>query len=534
MTDRKQNNIKTIKGALWRVFAVLLIFVFSVTGENIAQADETKAQQLARPGFKNEEGVTNEVTPMDYPDLTECQETLWDDLQYRGERKILKHIRAGKDGWLFRSADFRTDFSMPDEIFNYMKRVNAGLKAKGVDLYIVLQPSRAMLMSKYIDPETMPEGYDPEVARANYKALIKRFNDAGINAPDLSDIPDDLVYFFKGDPHWRREGAQWTAKQVSKMIKKNPKYEGIKKEEFSVEITWWLESEKGEFDEFVEAVCGVTIPPERRPMWATTSLSEEISEDSLFGDVTYPDIAIIGTSNTAHEEDFNFVGSLKQELKADIRNRAMSAGAFSGSGVVFYATDEFHEHPPKILLWEFLSHHNFDDPIGFRQMIAALEGPCGGDDILASKEITIDISQHIIDQDLERIQDKLIDVTQFTEEQGSELRRAQKRNAALKEGVMHEVLVFDDLESKHIKASESYLSIEVKNPEDRMINIGTLFSNGNAEEISVTRSRRAENNGHYYWEFDQKETSDLSMLQIETNKPMGTIKANLCKRKDGI
>tara|TARA_B100001989_G_scaffold253144_1_gene238402 strand:- start:2179 stop:3768 length:1590 start_codon:yes stop_codon:yes gene_type:complete len=529
MTEIHHKNYKFIKGVLLRVFTVSFIFV-SLAIEVQAQ----DAQQLARPGFKNEEGVTNDVTPMDYPDLTACQQTLWDDTQYRGDRRILKHIRSGKDGWLYRSADFRTDFTMPEETFNYMVRVNEGLKAKGVSLYVVLQPSRAIVESEYIDPETMPEGYDPAVAKANYKALIKRLNDAGIHAPDLSDPPDDLVYFFKGDPHWRREGSQWTAKKVKEMVEKNPVYDTLAREEFSVEITWWLESEKGEFDEFVEAVCGVTIPPERRPMWATTSLSEDISEASLFGDVTYPDVAIVGTSNTAHEEDFNFVGSLKQELKADIRNRAVSAGAFSGSSLLFYSTDEFHEHPPKILIWEFLSHHNFDDYVGFRQMVPALEGPCTGDDVLATKEITIDVPQYVIDQDFERIKDDLIDLTQFTEEQASELRRAKKRNAALRESLMHEVLVFEDLEDKHIKAKDSYLMIEVKNPENRLVNIGMLFSTGNAEEVDVSRSRRAENNGRYFWEFDPKEEGELIMLQIETNKPQGTIKANICKRKDGI
>lgn len=523
-------NTQFVKGALLRVFAM-----FSILMVMVVEVQAQDSQQLARPGFKNEEGVTNEVTPMDYPDLTECQNTLWDDTKYRGDRRILKHIRSGKDGWLYRSADFRTDFNMPDETFNYMVRVNEGLKAKGISLYVVLQPSRAIVMSDYIDPKTMPEGYDPNVAKANYKALIKRLNDAGIHAPDLSEPPKDIVYFFKGDPHWRREGSQWTAKKVKEMVAQNPVYNTLDREEFSVEITWWLESEKGEFDEFVEAVCGVTIPPERRPMWATTSLSEDISEASLFGDVSYPDVAIVGTSNTAHEEDFNFVGSLKQELKADIRNRAVSAGAFSGSSLLFYSTDEFHEHPPKILIWEFLSHHNFDDYEGFRQMVPAIMGPCKGDDVLASKELTIQVPQYTIDQDFERIEDQIIDVSHLTgEENASELRRMQKRNKALQESVMHEVMVFDDLEGQHILAKDSYLAIEVKNPENRMINIGTLFSTGNAEEVSVSRSRRAENNGRYFWEFDPKEEGELIMLQIETNKPQGTIKANICKKPDGI
>ena len=468
------------------LYLLLGVFIFSVL-LNFAIAQE-------RPGAKNEEGVVNVTTPEAYPDLNSCVAKLRNPDIYRGsKRRILKQIEPGKDGWLFRTADFRTDFTIEDKTFDYMVQVNEALKAKGVDLYMVIQPPRAMLMHEFIDPAHMPEGYDYRIAEDNYRAMIARLNDAGIKAVDLSNTPSDLVYFFRGDPHWRREGAQWTAEQVASMIKRNPKYDDIQREEFSIEITWWLESEKGEFDEFVEEIYDVTIPPERRPMWATTSKSD-VSEDALFGDVSYPDIAIVGTSNTAHEEDFNFVGSLKQALNADVRNRALSAGAFSGAGLLFFASEEFHEHPPKILIWEFLSHHDFDDYDGFRQMLPAIQGDCKDEDTVIS------VGPKIANMQTEALSG------------------------------LYEIIFMDYLEEKNIRAQDTYLQLDVTEPENRQLKVSILYSNGDADTIDVTRSRRGENHGRYFVDFPKEIDANLMMIQIETDKPQGKISAKLCQK----
>ena len=487
-------------------------------------ADESAP--MNRPGAKNDAGVVNVTSPDAYPDLMPCIPKLRDPLNYRGsKRKILRQIEPGKDGWLFRTADFRTDFSMPDKTFNDMLALNNELKKKGVDLYVIIQPSRAMLMHKYILPGYEPEGYDPEVARQNFKGLIKRLNDAGIHTVDLSDIPDDLIYFFKGDPHWRREGAKWSAKQVAKMVEQNPKFKDIPTEKFASEITWWLESEKGEFDEFVEDICDVTRPPERRPMWATTSLSG-VSANSLFGEVKYPEIAIIGTSNTAHEEDFNFVGSLKEAMNVDIRNRAVSAGGFSGAGILFFSSNEFHEHPPKILLWEFLAHHDFNDYVGFRQMLPAIEGPCSDKDALA---ISDDLVLNVPKEERKPNMPAMLPLKKGVFGPPSPINpkaRVPKK--------MYEKVFIDHLEDKHIRARDSYLQIDVTDPEDRELRISTLYANGDADTIDVTRSRRAKNPGRYYIDFNPDIDQELMLMQIETDKPVGKIKARICPIKRNL
>lgn len=496
-----------IKSRVFLQTALPAVCAVSLLCTSFGAHAEEKAPR--RPGFKAEqEGVIAPGQEAAYPDLTWC-DTLKDPSIYKGKHKILKFIYPGKEGWLFRSADFRTDFTLPEKTFSALKEINERLKRKGIDLVIALQPSRAMVMAQYLDPADIPEGYNPSEAKKNYKALIRKLNADGIAAADLSDVPDDVIYFFKGDPHWRREGAQWSAEKVAGMIRKNPVYKDIEKEDFSNEITWWLESEKGEFDEFVEQACDVVMPQERRPMWATTSLTAKVDENALFGDVEYPDIVVVGTSNTAHEEDFNFVGSLKQTLNADIRNRALSAGEMTGAPLVFYATDEFHDHPPKIMIWEFLSHHNFNDDIGFRQILPAIDGVCGEDEALATAEMMMTPPPGTV-----------------VSTEGSVAAPAVLPGQKVP---MYDYVVFDDLDAGKIPGKGSYLYLDVTKPEIRKLRVGVLYANGDAEEVKITRSLRVDNNGKYYLQFNPDIDQDLMLVQIETDRPEGQIKASICK-----
>ncbi|MCB1592042.1 MAG: hypothetical protein KDI90_06275 [Alphaproteobacteria bacterium] len=540
---------------------LLGVFVSSFALSSLSPAfaeGEDRRMQLAPGARQSEEErrIAIEQQKLPFPDLGFCSQ-LKDEKLYRGGDKVMRVIYVGKGGWLYRSLDFRTDYTMSQDTLDSMQRLKDRLKEKGTELYIVLQPSRAVVANKHIDPKEMPEGYDWQVAKKNYQGLISTLQGLGINITDLSSPPDDFEYFFKGDPHWRREGANWSAQQVAKLVLQHPLFKTKEKEEFSNEITWWLESEKGEFDEFVEKVCKVIVPPERRPMWATTALTQVTSADALFGDVTYPDIAIVGTSNTAHEEDFNFVGSLKLALKSDIRNRAMSAGGFGGAGVVFFSTDEFQDYPPKILLWEFLSHHTFEDPVAFRQMIPAVSGKCSGENLLASAEKAFAPPPPESTKE-DSVQPASADQAAATAPQagegtpaqeavtpqkppvaepstlavyGPELPNAKKRKK--KYEAMNEVMFFDNLDTQNVMAQGSYLELEVTQPESRQIKIGVLYDNGEAEEVDVSRSIRAENNGRYFLEFDQKYAGKVVMVQIATDKPKGQIKAQICKYKDG-
>ncbi|HRC26274.1 MAG TPA: hypothetical protein PKX87_02455, partial [Alphaproteobacteria bacterium] len=132
---------------------------------------------------------------------------LAEDDTYRGKNKLFKYIIPGKDGWLFRTVDFRQDFHFSDRALKAFATIDTALKAQGVDLVILLQPPRGIFAPGRTDPSVWPKGYDPQTARQSYREQLQRLRDLGLAVVDLSDIPSEIPYFLKADPHWSLTGA---------------------------------------------------------------------------------------------------------------------------------------------------------------------------------------------------------------------------------------------------------------------------------------------------------------------------------------
>ena len=142
-------------------------------------------------------------------------------------KRDLRYILHGKDGWLFRTIDFRTDFTASPETLDYFKRLNNLLKSKGQTLVIALQPPRAVVSAQHIDFADMPKGYSPEKARAGYEAFLQQLDKLGIVTADLSGVSPDVTYFSKGDFHWAPAGSGDAAQKVAAVLKKLPAYGDI-------------------------------------------------------------------------------------------------------------------------------------------------------------------------------------------------------------------------------------------------------------------------------------------------------------------
>lgn len=466
--------------------AFIFILVLSIISSGaFASADKNKA--AVKNKLETKPAITEKVTLppptiITGTDLPLCPQ-LKEASTYRGGNKILRFLRHGKNGWLFRTFDFRQDFSLSKQGHNDFDRLYNALKEREISLTVVLQPPRAVVGKDYLDPTDIEAGYDPEVARKGYKKFLNELNEIGISTVDLEKIPKEINYFNLRDPHWTYEGAKYTAAKTAEVVKNFDAYKSIPKKVYSTEIIGEQENDKGEFQEFVEKVCNLQAPPTPRHLYATTEAGDQISENSLLGD-NAPQIAVIGTSNSAHEDVFSYVGSLKVDLEADIYNAAVEAGAFDGASVIYYASDEFQNTPPKIIIWEFLSHHIFEEPLSFRQMIPAIKGACSEDKALMKSEIEITDT---------------------------------------------ETTIFDNMEKIKINDGKHFMYLEVTAPEERNLQIGVLYKNGDIDSADITRSRRTSNNGKYYLEFNPDIDQPPLLVQVLTDKPIGHIKARLCK-----
>ena len=400
-------------------------------------------------------------------------------------KKILLH---GKDGWLFTTTDFQQNFPLTPKALDYFIRLNKQLVARGQTLIIFFAPPRAMLEGKHIDYKDMPAGYTTEKAKKNYRNFLRQINDAGVITIGISEIPSGLDYFQEGDLHWSLAGVDYTARRLASVIRKIPSYNTIAKHDFQSKITGLRPPVRGGFEDALQKICKINIQAHSFPQWATTrktSNTKTKTVDDLLGDTNFPEITVLGTSYTAQDNNFNFVGSLKHHLKTDIYNAAFTGGGFGGASYRYYASDEYHAHPPKIILWEFLAQHNYNNTLSetdFRQMIPAIQGAC------SEKEAIAKYSGNI---------------TNTTTE------------------------IFE--KTKNMPMKNTYLYLEVTNPVKRNLQIKILYADGNADDVDLSRSTFIANNGKYYLEMGGVTDKPAIFFHIETNKPQGHLIARLCR-----
>jgi alginate biosynthesis protein AlgX len=409
-------------------------------------------------------------------------------LQTYARKRDLKVIEHGQNGWLFRTVDFRTDFSPSPQSLEYFKRLNKTLADHGQTLVVAFQPPRAYASAKFIDPNDTPKDYTPAKALKGYEAFLKQLNDAGIITADLSDLSkfsSTETYFSKGDFHWAPAGSSDAAEKVAAVLEKLPGYKGLAKQDFVSESIGIDVASRGAYEEFIQQTCQENIELTTKPVWATHAAGAGSADPSgLLGDVAFPAVTVIGTSNSAEDDKFNFVGALKHFAHTDIYNAALTAGGFSSSAYRYYASDEYHEHPPKIVVWEFLPQHNFNNTEsvnGFRQMIPAVYGACSKDKALAAYDGDI------------------------TKEQTT---------------------FFDKIEK--ISLDNTYLYLDVKDPKERNLSVEVLYKNGDADQVDLTRSTRIANNGKYFYELGNPGDTNALFFHLITDSPKGHMTARLC------
>ncbi len=393
-------------------------------------------------------------------------------------RRDIRYLMHGRDGWIYRTIDFRTDFTATPEAMKYFTRLNALLAAKGQTLVVVFQPPRGLAEYMHTDAADIPKDWTPDKAKAGYEAFLKQLRDQGIRTADLTGGPDG--YFFKGDFHWAPIGAAYSADKVAKVMEDLPAFDGIEHHHFETQVAGMGAAERGVFEDFLQDTCKENIELQTKPVWRTVQ-TDSGSAASLVDDAPVPNITMLGTSNSAEDDRFNFVGSLKHDLSADIYNAAITAGGFGASPSRYFASDLYHSNPPKIIAWEFLPQHNYnnvDSANFFRQMIPAIYGACSEKDALATFSQPIKAENTTILPNTDKL--------------------------ALK---------------------DSFLYLEVKNPAERTLKLEVLYADGNADQVDLTRSTRAENNGKYYYELPDNKALFFHLL---TNSVDGGITARIC------
>src|SRR3546814_81410 len=116
----------------------------------------------------------------------------------------------------------------------YFHRIAAELKAKGVQLVVLIPPPRGVTMARHIWPgDPSAARFDPVREEAGYRMSLRRIAQGGSIVPDILAAMRDpraqrLAFpggeFFSGDFHWTPLGANFAAIATHRALARNPAY----------------------------------------------------------------------------------------------------------------------------------------------------------------------------------------------------------------------------------------------------------------------------------------------------------------------
>jgi len=410
-------------------------------------------------------------------------------------KNFITLLQGNESDWLFRSReDLRTEFGTSPEGYRRLRQLREAFAGQGVELVVVYQPTRGLVNRSKLAPDQRAS-FDFDLALKNYRQALARLADVGFRVPDLSPLTDEQVepsFYFRGDQHWTAYGAQRTAQIVAETVRQIPGFDDIPHKDFVTRKQGRM-GKRGTLHKVAGQLCGTSYAFEYSDQFFTEPKGEG-GNDELFGDSSLPQITLVGTSHSG--KNYNFSGFLSEYIGADILNVAFPGGGLEGSMLEYLASDEFRQHPPKILIWEFSPLYDLAADKFYRQALALLDdNACESGPSLLTAKVT--------------------------------LRPGQGNREILINGVDTLVEGRNAGQQLDIRFSDT----SVKNLE------GTLwYMSGRREQIKFDKPTSAETNGRFAFRLrDDGDWAGLSFFALEIRPPADLIEpveveARLCRR----
>ncbi|MCO8168132.1 alginate O-acetyltransferase [Pseudomonas sp. 21LCFQ02] len=409
----------------------------------------------------------------------------------RYQQNFTTLIQAEGD-WLFRTKeDLRTEFDTTPAGYKRLQELQRAFKRKGIDLVVVYQPTRGMVDRNKLLPQDRAK-YDYDTALKNYQAMLGRFSKMGYWVPDLSPLTSetqDQDFYFRGDQHWTPYGAQRTAKVVAETVKQIPGFDEIPKREFESHKSGRM-GKTGTLHNMAGQLCGTSYAIQYMDQFATEPKGEA-GDGDLFGDSGNPKITLVGTSHSG--KNYNFGGFLQEYIGADVLNVAFPGGGLEGAMIQYLGSEDFHNNPPKIIVWEFSPLYRLDQDSIWRQMFALLDDGCDAKPAVLSAE------------------------------------------TSLKPG-NNEVLVNGKNGIKDIRNSANRVDIQFEDTSVKTLKARLWYMNGRHEDLKIEKPETADTDGRFA--FDLREDEDWASQQLlaleiegpEAGSEPQKVKAQVCKR----
>jgi alginate biosynthesis protein AlgX len=418
------------------------------------------------------------------------QEKLYDENNFDSYKMLI----PGKKDWIFRSqSDLRSDFALTDEALDHMEELNNVFRSRGIQLVILLTPTRGLMHYDFIKEEDRRKYGLGNINAAwkSYWRSIESMRNRGIHVVGIERAPADEPFFYKRDHHWNPDGAQKAAQALAQYIQKMPAYDMIEKAEY-------ITRDDGTHDFYgvskkvFRKLCNSKQPPERIVKRITERTSAANDQSDLFGDVKNPEIVLLGTSNSTMEPSFaNFEGFLKEELSADILNMSVSGGGLDTAMISYLNSDFYRDSPAKIAIWEIPSYYDISNQdYFFREATAAAYGSCDKNMI------------------------------------------AERKDAVLEDPSF---LALDKLSSHKVSGDNYYVKVNFSKPVEKSFHVDLRYVK-NRDKYRFQRSGRYPYDKQFYVSLreDKKEYLDKIVLTVPPEIQGSTVSVQLCEKDDEL
>ncbi|MHC8354506.1 alginate O-acetyltransferase AlgX-related protein [Pseudomonas sp. LB3P81] len=411
-----------------------------------------------------------------------CPQAAQATLYEQPELKNYATLVETKDQWLFRTrSDFRTNFGLDESGYKALKRLRDGLAQRGVELVLVLPPSRGLLHADRLTPLELAS-FDQARARQNYLQTLDRVRDLRILVPDFTNLlsapqPAGQSFYFKGDHNWTPYGAERSAQLVAQTLKGNDVLKALPHQVFASQPVGLL-GRSGTLQKVAAQICGTGYAAQYVTRYQTRAQGESKAPAK---------VALIGTS--ASGEAFNFAGFLQQYLETPVRNFSVPAGGYDDSLIAYLLGDDFQKTPPAVLVWETDNLDSLGKTSFYRQAMAALGDGCDNQAPLLKSTSTLHSG----------------------------------RNQVLFNGGGGNVYP--------IKGNRYQVDLKFADPGVHVMNATLTYMNGRQENLSLSRSPTVNTQGRFVFELrDDKDWDEQTFLSMDVQPPPGTNAMELSTR----
>jgi alginate biosynthesis protein AlgX len=398
-------------------------------------------------------------------------------------------IFQGTDGWFFRAeSDLSEYYRMGPAVVKDLRRLRSVLAAKGVTLFYLPLPVRALTNPEKLGPEVQsPLSFSAELAARGYQEFLDQLASIGVRGIDvytpMKADPGRDKFWYARDLHWRPEGARFAAQVVARKLLELPALASSKKSTF---VSSQVDAKSNEFrmPKSLQRFCNEKLPLESLPAFDTSGTAAS-ADDLLGGDGATP-VAVVGTSYAGVSE-FNFDGFMSEYTGLAVANYAIRNGGSFQSLLSFSHGATLEEGPPKALVWENPIYNRLDGEAEFhmRQIIPAVQGVCNAEQAVKDvKLVKVSDSKVRLDVDVKR----------------------------------------------RISGENFYLAVETTTRTSRSARIRLDYDGIDGEDITISRAPVLPVIEKYFWQLSDNVQGALKQVEIELlDSGAGVKSARLCR-----